>query len=231
MESEIASFTAVGTDTDERFYFIAAALTLGFELAEGTPQVSNVYSVDKRFEPGEFGDVRMYLDIQKGGLSINHLVETWINPDHALKESETIIGLILTADNSGKLMGAIQSFDFLYTQAAVASMRKYSLRRISVPDPHNVNDLERVSITALDKFSEELEGATDKKGREKAAKVVAANWNPAMVAWVKAWIANYLEIKNLWKDAPAAIKIKRNGLPPLVIPKGPKFKEMLQRWT
>jgi hypothetical protein len=53
---------------------------------------------------------------------------------------------------------------------------------------------------------------------------------PAMFAWVKAWVANYLELKDIWKAANPAIKIEREGFP-LVIPKGPQFEKLARRWV
>ena len=227
----VFAFTAVGTDTHERLYFVAAALTIGFELADNTPKCSNVFSVDKKYDPGEPGDVRYYIDVNKGELNINEFVKVWKNREPALREAEAFPGLILLSDDGQNLVKVVQEFDRTYLRAAVATMRQFSLRRISVPDLYNELTEEAKALQTLDTFVTRLETMRTKAEREKAAQLLCTHWRPAMSGWVKAWHKNYLELRNLWKTAPEAIKIERRGLPPLVIPKGPKFKEMLERWT
>ena len=72
--------------------------------------------------------------------------------------------------------------------------------------------------------------ATGRRNGGRIAERFDAIWMPAMFAWVKAWVANYLELKDLWKAANPAIKIEREGFP-LVIPKGPQFEKLARRWV
>ena len=60
-----SEFVTVHTDLDERSFFIAAAMTCGFRLADNTPGLTNVYSTDETFERGQSGDVRMMLQARR----------------------------------------------------------------------------------------------------------------------------------------------------------------------
>jgi hypothetical protein len=70
-------FKAQPVDKDDRLAFVAAATTIGFELCEGTPKVSNVYDQGHPFEPGQPGDVRMYLPQLANDININEFIEVW----------------------------------------------------------------------------------------------------------------------------------------------------------
>jgi len=228
-------FKAVQIDTDSRLHFAAAAVSVGFELAEGTPKVSNCYDTEHKYEPEQPGDVRMYLPLLAHGININEFVTIWKDPEAALNEAENLPGRIQTATDPQTLQNLIFSFDALYMGAAVAYMRLLSLGRVSPPDYLPPSDEETRAITALDYFSREAlenEGMRSAGGRKKIAAELAKHWQPAMFAWLKAYRANLLELRNLWKDAPESIRINRgNGLPPLVLEKGPHFKQLLERWT
>lgn len=232
----LCGFTATSDDTEERVMFAAAAVTLGYELAEGTPKVSNVYGKGQEYEPGQPGDVRIYLPLVGNGININEIVRVWKDPDAALLEAEALPGLIINADNGQKLLNLIQTFDLLYLAGTAANIRQYSLGRVSIPDVFDPNDEEKRAVRALDTFvADHLDTEEMKKGRkqrEKAARHLCAHWYAAQVAWVKAYRTNLIEIRNLWKTVPPAIKIARPGMRfPLVLERGPRFKELLTRWT
>lgn len=228
-------FKAIQTDTDSRLHFAAAAASVGFDLAEGTPKVSNCYDSEHKYEPGQPGDVRMYLPLLANGININEFVTVWKEPETALREAESLPARIQSATDPQTVQQLIFSFDALYMGAAVAYMKLHSLGRVQLPDVFHPSDEEKKAILALDYFSTEaLESAEMRspKGRKTIAQKLARNWQPAIVAWLKSYRANLLELRNLWKDAPQSIRINRgNGLPPLVLEKGPHFKELLERWT
>lgn len=233
MKSDLSvGFTAIRGETDEQFLFAAAAITLGFELAENTPQVSNTYTAARKYEPGEPGDIRYYMPYQKGAILIEDLISVWLNPKEALDEASNLPGRILTASRDGKAMQELlNGFDIVYLRAVVAHLRLFQLSRISLPDTHEGNSEERDALDYLDTFASRIDTARDPKTAKALSAALSKAWKPAMVGWIKAFKKNYLELRNLWKQAPPTLKIQRNGLPPLVLHKGPKFKQLLERWT
>lgn len=224
-------FTTVKGDTDERYYFAAAAQTVGFELVENTPKISNTYSTERVYEPGEPGDVRYYLPWQKGRIMIEDLVEVWLEPAPALREAEGFLQRILHARDADALHQVCSDFDLMYQKAVIAHMRLMMLGKIRLPDldPDVPEEVEALQI--LDKFTANLETALTDKDRKKAAQLLKKHWQPALAGWLKAYRSNFLELRNLWVDIPQTLKIARKGRLPLILPKGPKFREMLERWT
>lgn len=232
MKSDLSvRFTGIAGDTVERFHFAAAAQTLGFDFVEHTPKVSNTYSKEKHYEPGEPGDIRYYLDSFKHGLLLEDLVEVWLKPELALEEAKAFPGRILGAKDADLIQEVSLSFNIVYLKSVTAHMRLYSLSRIGLPNIDPENDQEREALNALDGFPSRLEVMRDAKDRKNAVSFSSKHWSPAHVGWLKAFRSNYLELRNLWKEVPSSLKIAREGLPPLVLPRGPKFKEMLERWT
>ena len=227
------SFNAVSPDTDARFSFVAAALAMGFKMADHTPGLSNVYSTDRKYEPGEPGDLRYYLTIANNQISLDQLGETWVNPRQALVDADALVDRIQMAKDADELQSLVTSFDTLYQKAAVGHMRFMAKGQLSMPDADlNPSDQEKSALQSLDRFRLTLEQIRTPKDRKAAIKILLRDWKPAMIGWLRAFKGHHLELKNLWHDAPAAIKIERpNSKFPLVIPKGPKFNEMLQRWT
>jgi hypothetical protein len=75
-----------------------------------------------------------------------------------------------------------------------------------------------------------MRSAKSRNGAKFAA-AFDANWTPSMFAWVKAWVAQYLELKDSWKSASKAIKIERDDRFPLIIPQGKNFQKLLKKWT
>ena len=226
-------FKAQPVDKDDRLAFVAAATTIGFELCEGTPKVSNVYDQDHPYEQGQPGDVRMYLPQLANQININEFIEVWNNPRPAFLAAEAFHQRIKTAKDGQQLVEVVHAFQPMYLSAVVAHMKEFSRGCIDMPDVWEIAKEEQYGLDTLDKFEiTHLETALQQKDRNRAAGVMVRCWRPAMVAWLKAYRQNRLELSNLWQEVPQAIRIKRgHGLPPLVLERGPKFKELLERWT
>ena len=233
MKHEIGqAFTGVGSDTNDRYHFVAALFAIGFELADKTPGITHVYSSEKKFEPGQMGDVRYIFAANFNGININAFVETWMNPDQALRDAEGLTARIRSADSAKKALECGQQFELTYLRAAIAHMRLVSQGRINCDGfDYEENSIEQQSTEFLDGVGHRIEQALTSKQRDTVAKAIFKHWKPAMVSWIKAYQGHLLELKNLWKEAPEAIKIDTGGRYPLIIPKGPKFKQLLERWT
>ena len=227
------SFNAVNPDTDARFTFVAAALAMGFKMADHTPGLSNVYSKSRRYEPGEPGDLRYYLTIANNQISLDELGGTWVNPRQALVDADALPERIKLAKDADQLQSLVTGFDTIYQKAAVGHMRYMAKGQLSMPDADlNPTQEESAALESLDRFRLTLEQVRTPQERKAAVQILLRHWKPAMVGWLRAFKGHHLELQNLWHHAPAAIKIERpNSKFPLVIPKGPKFNEMLQRWT
>lgn len=232
MKSDLSvDFTAVGTDRVERETFIAAALTVGFELADNTPKISNVYQIDCRPEPGQAGDVRFYLPTSYHGLSVQRLAEIWLAPEQPMRDAEGLPARISSAGQEQDRYLLNQEFEMLYLFTAVAHIRFYSKGRISIPDVYSVTDEEQHAADQLDRFQDRFIPADTAHKRQKLVQDIQRYWKPAMVAWIKAYRGHLLELKNLWREAPTAIKIERPGQLPIILPKGKNFATLLKRWT
>lgn len=226
------SFTTVGTDKDQRKHFIAAAFALGFEMADGTTGCSNVYSSSQKFEPGQPGEIRYMLALDVDRISINAFVEVWLDPYQALNDAEGLPARILSASDSQQLIKCAEKFNLNYMRAAIAHIQLYSKGQIRIPNcDYAVNLEEEKAIDYLDSVSSLIAKAHDSRSKAKIVQGIKKHWKPAMIAWIKAYRGNLLELGNLWKEAPESISIDTGGRFPLVIPRGPKFKQMLQRWT
>ena len=224
-------FRAIPGDKEDRVGFAAAAVSVGFELVDNTPGVSNVYSTENKYDPEEQGDIRYYIPLQKGALEVSDIAKIWIEPGDQLKIAEQLPSRITGAKTAQDLAKLCVEFDGIYLGTALAHMRLFSLSRISLAG-YEPGREEVKAIDFLDSFSRHLEDCVDPGSRKNASNLLIKHWRPAMMSWLRAYKANYLELSNLWKEVPKSIKISRgNGLPPLVIPQGPKFEQMLKRWT
>jgi hypothetical protein len=224
-------FRAVSNDKDSRIGFAAAAVSIGFDLVDNTPGVSNVYSAENKYEPEQPGDVRYYLPLSSGAVQISEIASVWLDPRQALERAEALPQRITSANNGQELAKICVEFDSIYIGAAVAHMRLFSLSRITLPTIAPTDE-ETQAVEYLDGFARALEDCYEASARKKATKALHQKWKPAMISWIRAYKANYLELSNLWKEVPKSLKIARgNGLPPLVLPQGPKFDQMLKRWT
>ena len=234
-------FVAVKTDLDERAYFIAAALTCGFNLAENSPQITNTYSKDDVYERGQSGDVRMLIEPRsKDGVPLPLLAKTWRDWDEPMNQATEIPRRIADADNDQKVMALISGSDdwpgieWLVFASALVHMRLFSLGKIALPDNNPASDEEKEAVAIIDGITARISDPTKamKRNRTDLAKSVASAWRPAMVCWVKAFTLNYIEIRDVWKEAPKSIKISRGeGRLPLVLPKGPNFARDLKAYT
>ncbi|HAG05865.1 MAG TPA: hypothetical protein DCG68_03285 [Cryomorphaceae bacterium] len=201
-------------------------------MADGTPGLSNVYTTDRPFEPGEPGDLRYYLAVKNQGLSLTQFGHVWNDPDSSLQNAEALTARIKLATEGEAIQKITVEFDEIYQKAALGHMRLLSLGRLRMPDASLYPETaEKHALEALNGFRDVLAVLRDDKGRNNAIRALNKHWKPAMVGWLRAYRGHLLELRNLWKIAPEAIKIHRPGKMPLVIPKGPKFKEMLTRWT
>ena len=224
-------FRAVSNDKDSRLGFAAAAVSVGFDLVDNTPGVSNVYSAENKYEPEQPGDVRYYLPLASGAVQVSEIAGIWLDPQPALERAEALPQRIASANNGQELAKTCIEFDSIYIGAAVAHMRLFSLSKIRIPTIAPGKE-ETDAVEYLDAFARSLEDCYEAASRKKAVKLLREKWKPAMISWLRAYKANYLELSNLWKEVPKSLKIERgNGLPPLVLPQGPKFEQMLKRWT
>lgn len=228
-------FTTTGADRDERLTFAAAAVTLGYDLAEGTPKISNCYDTQNRYEPGEPGDIRFYLPLLAHGININELIRVWKNPGAALDAAADLPERIDRANDAHTLAAVVEIAEETYLSAACAYMRLLSLGRVqNSPAMGAPTREERRAVEFLDTLTEALQSPEmthDRHRRNYATKIVE-HWPRAMFAWMRAYKGNLLELRNLWKEVPPAIKIERPGMKfPLVLEKGPRFQELLNKWT
>jgi hypothetical protein len=224
-------FTSVGTDKNDRKHFVAAAFALGFEMAENTSGITNVYSKAKSYERGEPGDVSFLLSTALRRISINAFVEVWLDPNQALNDAEGLPARILSANDAQKLIMVSDSFELTYMKAAIAHIRHYSKGLIRLPDVYEPSGEEIAATEFLDDIQQKISKASTERFRRNIALLVTKHWKPAMVAWIKAYRGHLLELEHLWKEAPESISIDTGGRFPLIIPRGPKFKQMLERWT
>ena len=233
MKSEIGtSFSPINSDTDERNFFCAALFAVGFSLADGLPGITHQYSSDHKSERGEPGDVRYLFGGTYRGIPINAFVETWKDPNQALRDAEGLPARIRMAHTGKDMLDVSQRFELNYLRAAVAHMRLASLGRIDCSGfSYDESDDERVATTYLDTAAERLEQATTPKHKEVLAKLIFKHWKPAMVSYLKAYRGHVLELNNLWRDAPESIKIDTGERFPIIIPKGKNFKKLIERWT
>lgn len=207
--------------------FAAACFTCGVELEKGTPGFDNVYSKAVKYDPDEPGSVSIYLS-DKQGINPLALAKVWVNWTPDLEEAKTIPARLLsvrTQDEANQLADAIEQLTIL---SAVAHVRLFSLSRFGIDSPH-VSEVETQAAITLDAFPALLRSNPRSTVQSRAARLVNS-WQPAMFAWVKAWIANYREIRDLWQHARPAIKFEREGRLPLVIPKGAQFEKLMKRW-
>jgi hypothetical protein len=108
-------------------------------------------------------------------------------------------------------------------------MRLFSDRKFAI-ESRIVSDQEERAAQALSDMPERIRTSQKRNGGRLASDLQAI-WDPAMFAWVKAWVFNYTEIRDSWKAANPSIKIERDGRFPLVIPKGKDFTNLMKRWA
>lgn len=208
-------------------HFFAACVTCGVELESGTPGISNVYSKGRKYDPDEPGVISYHLD--KKARDPLALAKVWRSPAQDMAEAEAMPGRMIKARTDDQWLTIADELEVLQVNCAVAHMRAFVKKEIGVVT-RSVSDEEARAAKALSDLPEQIRNArTPRNGGRFAAKLSEV-WNPAMVAWVKAWIANYTELRDAWQAANPAIKIEREGFP-LVIQKGPNFEKLMRRWA
>jgi len=209
--------------------FVAACATAGIELEKGSKGISNTYSKDQKYDPDEPGKVFYYLSESNGYGPIN-LAKVWDNPDQDLSEYADLDGRLRNCRDAKTWLEIADDLEALALNCAFANIRRFSRNEFSVDSP-KVSDEETFAAELLDKLPGQMRAGTF-ANRVKIANSLKSCWEPAMFAWIKAFIANYLELKNAWKAARPSIRIERENNPyPLIIPKGKQTRELLRRWA
>ena len=227
----ITSFKPIGIDTDERFAFVSACFTLGFEFAKSTPGVSQTFSRDKPYEPGENGDVRFYLDTASNSVSIREITAAWLKPDPALMAAEALPVRIEQAKDAQLMQKLVLDFEHVYLCAIAAHMLLFSQGRLKVSGGITPTREEKAALEALDGFGDTLKHMRSSADRKGARNLLARHWKAAMVGWIRAYHANTIQVANLWKEAPEFIKVDKPGAKfPLVLPKNENLEKCLKRW-
>jgi len=207
--------------------FLAACVTCGVELEANTPGISNVYSKGRVYDPDEPGDISYHLDLNKANpLAI---AKVWMDPKPDLTEAAALPARMIKARTEDEWLKIADDLDALHIWAAVGYMRMFSDKKFGI-DSKLVSDEEERAAQILSDMPDAIRNATKRNGGAIAAKLESV-WMPAMFAWVKAWIAQYLELRDVWKAARPSIKIEREGRFPLIIPKGKDFEKLMKRWA
>ena len=207
--------------------FFAACVTAGVELEAGTPGVSNVYSKGVTYDPDEPGTISYHLDNKTvGPLS---LAKVWRDPSQDMTEAAALPARMISARTEDHWQSIADDLELLHVYCAIAHIKSFADGKFAI-GMRAVTDEEERCAKMLSDMPDTIRNATGRRNGGRIAERFDAIWMPAMFAWVKAWVANYLELKDLWKAANPAIKIEREGFP-LVIPKGPQFEKLARRWV
>lgn len=207
--------------------FFAACVTAGVQLEKGTPGISNVYSKGVKYDPDEPGTISYHLDSKTvGPLS---LAKVWRDPSQDMTEAAALPARMVKARTEDDWQSIADDLELLHVYCAIAHIKAFSDGKFSIGS-RSVSDQEEVAAQVLSDMPEAIRNAKGPRNGGKIAARFDSAWMPAMHAWVKAWIANYLELKDAWKAANPSIKIEREGFP-LVIPRGPQFEKLARRWV
>ena len=210
--------------------FLAACATAGIRLEDGSPGISNVYDKALKYDPDEPGTISFHLS-DKGGPNPLALAKVWLNPDMELAEVETLRDRFVRCNDPGAWELLAQDVQNLHLTAAIATIRKFSDGKFKI-DSRLVSDEEEAAAQLLSGMADAMRKPGAMRNKVRLGSALVKSWEPAMFAWVKAWIANYLELREAWKAARPAIKIEReDGAFPLVIPKGKHFEKLMRRWV
>ncbi len=207
--------------------FFAACVTAGVTLEHGTPGISNVYSKGVKYDPDEPGTISYHLS--QTGVGPLTLAKVWLDPGRDMAEAAALPSRMIKARTEDEWQSIADDLELLHVYCAVAHIKAFSDGKIGILT-RSVTDQEEIAAQVLSDMPEAIRSATGRRNGGKIAARFDSVWMPAMHAWVKAWISNYLELKDSWKAANPAIKIEREGFP-LVIPKGPQFEKLARRWV
>lgn len=212
--------------------FLACCVTLGIDLEPGTPGISNTYSKDRKYERDskgkiEPGNVHYYLDMAtRNPLAV---AKVWASPDADMTEWEAIPARLIACRTQDEWGSIADDIEALHAWVAVYYMRQFSEGKFKVDCLH-VADEERIAAEKLSAMASEMKAMRGRNGGAVAAKL-SLIWRPAMFAWVKAWISNYRELRDVWETATPSIKIDRGDFFPIIIPQGKDFKRLMKRWV
>lgn len=211
--------------------FLAACMTCGVKLESGTPGISNVYSKGQKYDPDEPGDIHFYLS-DKQGINPLAVAKVWLDPDKDLQEAAGLRQRVLNCNSLDDWHKIANDIDTLILTGAVATMSRFAAGKCSVATL-DILDSEEDAAQKLSDIPARMK-STNAHSRRPNAQIAAelsAYWEPAMQAWLKAWIHNYKARRGAWKKARKAIKIEREDSPfPIIIPKGKDFAKLLKRW-
>lgn len=207
--------------------FLAACATCGIELEKGTPGVSNTYSKGVTYDPDEPGQIHYYLDYK----NVNPLAvaAVWRNPSETLTEVAALKQRLIKCKDADTWQKIADDIHCLHLNSAIAHISLFCQNKFAI-DTEKASDHEHACAKVLSDCADYMRTSKTRNGAQVAAQLEAA-WTPAMFAWIKAFIANYREIKDLWRSAKPSIKIDRGDFFPLIIPKGKNFTKLLKRWT
>lgn len=209
--------------------FVACCATLGIPLEEGSPKITNVYDSGRKYDPDEPGEVGYLLSDKSQVANPLAVAKVWADPTQDLIECEAIalrLAKTRSIEDWHKLADDIAA---LHVWGAVAHIKLFTQNKFAI-DNRVVSDVEENSAKWLSDLADGMRKSKPASGPAIAAKF-KDHWTPAMFAWVKAWIANYLELRDVWKAARPSIKIDRGDDFPLIIPKGKNFAKMMKRWA
>lgn len=208
--------------------FLAVCATVGIELQPGTPGVSNCYSAGRKYDRDEPGDISFHLS-ERQGINPLAISKVWRFPDEELADCAALPGRLISCRTPDDWEKLIEDVEILHLTGAVANIRKFSEGKFAI-DSKTVSDGEKRSAQVMSGMAESMRRDKSRNGGKVAASL-AAHWTPSMFAWVKAWVTNYLELREAWKTARPSIKIDRGDGFPLVIPKGKDFAKLMRRWA
>lgn len=209
--------------------FVACCATLGVELEEASKGVSNTYSKGVKYDPDEPGCINYYLS-KSSGLNPAAIAKVWKSPEKELQVAAEIRGRVRSCTSPDEWESVIDNLEQVSTTAAIASISLFASGKLTVNNSY-VSAEETLAAEILNKMPEKMR--LNRRAPNSAfADELDKFWEPAMYAWVKAWIANYLELRHIWKGASKSIKIEHpDHRFPIIIPQGKDARMLLRRWT
>jgi hypothetical protein len=209
--------------------FVAACAVCGVPLQDGYG-ISNQYSRDRKYDRGEPGDVFYFLR-HKSAISPSSIAKVWLDPKDDVAEAMMIPERLRLTREIDAWRNLADDIDALHVWVAVANMKAFAMGEFSV-GMLSVTDEEESAAQWLSDLPARMRSMTSVGGEGKAiAADIVPQWERAMVAWVKAWAAQYIEIKKAWLAAKPRLRIDRGDENfPIIIPKGKDFEKLLRRW-
>lgn len=210
--------------------FVAACAVCGISLQDGYG-ISNQYAKGKKYDRGEPGEVFYYLD-RNAPISPQSVARVWDDHSDDVAEARMIPARLRTTREIDAWRKLADDIDALHVWVAVANMKAFALGKMRVGSI-KVSDEEEQAAQWLSDLPAKMR-AMRSVGNEapKLSIEIVPQWERAMVAWVKAWAAQYIEVKRAWLKARPSLRIDRGDENfPLVIPRGKDFEKLLRRWA